>query len=356
MPPPRAPGILVVVALAVLAGSASALRLGAGVAPHGGMATDTVVRAVRVVGMTVSDMDRAVDFYTTVLTFRKLSDREVLGEQWERLTGVFGARMRIVRLALGDERLELTEYLAPTGRPVPVDSHSDDQWFQHVALIVSDMDSAYARLRHFKVRHASTGPQRLPDWNPAAGGIEAFYFKDPDGHALEILEFPEGKGDPKWRARDGRLFLGIDHTAIVVRDTERSLRFYRDVLGMRVAGESRNYGTEQEHLNNVEGASLRITGLRAAAGPGIELLEYLEPRTGRPTPDDVHSNDLIHWEITVEAPDLDESMSRVAGASVPVASRGPADLPPDALGFGRAVLLRDPDRHVLRLTDAERGR
>ena len=70
----------------------------------------------------------------------------------------------------------------------------------------------------------------------------------------------------------------------MVDDTEASLAFYRDALGFRVAGESLNFGTEQEHLNNVRGARLRITGLRAAAGPGIEFLEYLAPADGRPFP------------------------------------------------------------------------
>ena len=41
-------------------------------------------------------------------------------------------------------------------------------------------------------------------------------------------------------------FCGIDHTAIMVSDTETSLKFYRDTLGMQIAGESENYGTEQE--------------------------------------------------------------------------------------------------------------
>ena len=52
--------------------------------------------------------------------------------------------------------------------------------------------------------------------------------------------------------------------AIVVADTDVSLAFYRDALGMRVAGSSENYGSEQEHLNNIFGARLRITALRAA--------------------------------------------------------------------------------------------
>ena len=77
------------------------------------------------------------------------------------------------------------------------------------------MDKAYALLRKHKVEHASTGPQRLPDWNKNAGGIKAFYFRDPDKHWLEILQFPPDKGDQKWQKKE-KLFLGIDHTAIVV--------------------------------------------------------------------------------------------------------------------------------------------
>src|SRR6266478_1370295 len=70
--------------------------------------------AVESVGMTVSDMDRAVEFYSA-LTFQKISDTEVFGEQYEHLEGVFGARMRIVRMQLGNEYLDLTQYLAPPG-------------------------------------------------------------------------------------------------------------------------------------------------------------------------------------------------------------------------------------------------
>ena len=82
--------------------------------------------------------------------------------------------MRVVRMRLGDELIELTEYLTPRGRPVPGDSRGNDRWFQHIAIIVSDMDRAYARLREAKAQHASPAPQRLPDWNPTAGGIRAF--------------------------------------------------------------------------------------------------------------------------------------------------------------------------------------
>jgi catechol 2,3-dioxygenase-like lactoylglutathione lyase family enzyme len=306
------------------------------------------VSAVDSVGIVVEDMERSVRFFTDVLTFEKISDVEVTGGDHERLQGVFGLRLRIVRLRLGEESLELLDFIAPEGRPVPVDSRSHDRWFQHVALIVSDMDAAYARLRSHGVRHASSGPQRLPDWNKNAGGIEAFYFKDPDGHVLEVLRFPPDKGLAKWHARD-RLFLGIDHTAIVVDDTRRSLGFYRDGLGFRVAGESENYGIEQERLNNVFGARLRITALRARAGPGIELLEYLAPSDGRPAPADVRPNDLIAWRTRLLATDALKATQRLTPGAFAFVSPGVVALDDVTLGFTRGALVRDPDGHAVML-------
>jgi hypothetical protein len=54
------------------------------------------------------------------------------------------------------------------------------------------------------------------------------------------LWFPPGKGAPKWHQDTAKLFLGIDHTAIVVSNTETSLRCYRDLLGLQIVGESEN--------------------------------------------------------------------------------------------------------------------
>jgi catechol 2,3-dioxygenase-like lactoylglutathione lyase family enzyme len=252
---------------------------------------------VDAIGITVSDLDRSLEFYSKVLHFEKITEFEVLGDSYEHQEGIFGLRMRTARLRLGDETMELTEYLTPKGRPFPADTHSNDAWFQHIAIVVSDINRAYACLRQNRVQHASPGPQRLPDWNQAAAGIQAFYFRDPDGHFLEILQFPPGKGKENWQTSGDRMFLGIDHTAIVVRDTQASLRFCRDILLMRVAGESENYGIEQERLNNVFGARLHITSLAGEEGAGVEFLEYLSPGGGRPYPSDEKPNDIIHWQI-----------------------------------------------------------
>jgi catechol 2,3-dioxygenase-like lactoylglutathione lyase family enzyme len=304
------------------------------------------VRAIGPILITVSDIDRAIDFYSQVLTFQRVTDEELSGDEVEHLFGVFGAHIRLVRMLLGDESIELVEFLAPRGRPIPVDSHSNDLWFQHIAVIVSDMDRAYAILRQNKVEHTSSSPQTLPAWNKNAGGIKAFYFRDPDGHPVEILQFPDGKGSAKWHRNDGTLFLGIDHTAIAVSDTDSSLKFYRDLLGLHVAGESDNYGIEQERLNNVFGAHLRITALRASRGPGIELLEYLSPRDGRPFPVDEHANDIVHRQTELETGDADANIGPLQTARTPFISTSSVSFDPAKIGFRRALVVRDPDGHA----------
>jgi catechol 2,3-dioxygenase-like lactoylglutathione lyase family enzyme len=306
--------------------------------------------AVDSVGITVRDLDRAAAFYTEVLGFRRVAEWEASGDDYEHLYGVFGARVRIARLALGEESVELMEFVAPRGgRAAPADSRSNDRWFQHVAIIVDDMDRAYAWLRERGVEHASTGPQRLPDWNRDAGGIEAFYFRDPDGNHLEVIEFPPGKGDARWQSTE-RLFLGIDHTAIVVASTADSLRWYRDTLGMTIAGTAENYGPEQERLNNVFGARLRITALRADSGIGVELLEYLAPRTGRPMPVDTLAIDDWHWQINFALRDVREAAAVVHASSGP---GSPSYISPGAVTFAAparlgstALSVRDPDGHA----------
>lgn len=301
------------------------------------------IHAVSGVAITVDDLERSIAFYRDVLEFEVLTIEERGGDAVERLEGVFGARQRVATLRLGNERIELRDFLAQEGRSMPADSRGNDAWFQHVAIVVSDMTKAYAKLARQRVEHASSSPQRLPDWNPNAGGIEAFYFKDPDRHWLELIHFPAGKGDARWRAETNALFLGIDHTAIVVADTDAALAFYRDRLGLEVAGASENFGVEQERLNGVFGARLRITTLRAESGIGLELLDYLSPGDGRATPQDIGANDLQHWWTLLEVSDAETVLQATRARHPRWVSPGKVEIT-----AGRAAAtLRDPDLHGL---------
>ena len=308
-----------------------------------------LIIGVDAVALTVADADAEAAFFSRVLSFEKVSDVEVSGDDYEHLEGVFG--LRVVRMRLGGEFIELTEYLAPRGRAMPAESRSNDRWFQHVAIITSDMERAYQWLRKNRVEHASSGPQRLPDWNKNAGGIRAFYFKDPEGHVLEVLQFPADKGDAKWHRASDKLFLGIDHTAIVVGDTDASLAFYRDALGMHVAGESENYGTEQEHLNNVFGARLRITALRAATGPGIELLEYLAPRDGKPYPLESRANDLWQWQTRLAVTDAEQAARVLRERKSRFISSGVVAIGAAEQATFKGFVVRDPDGHAVQLSE-----
>jgi catechol 2,3-dioxygenase-like lactoylglutathione lyase family enzyme len=319
---------------------------------HALFAEEGLIRKVASVGMVVHKMERSLKFYTEVLNFEKISDVEILGEPYERLEGVFGLRMRVVKLKLGDELIELTEYLTPKGRPIPKNSRSQDKWFQHIAIVVSDMNKAYEHLRESGVQSVSTGPQKLPDWNKNAGGIEAFYFQDTDHHVLEVIHFPPGKGDLKWQIATDRLFLGIDHTAIVVSDTGKSLQFYRDFLNLKIAGESENYGTEQEHLNNVFGARLRITALRASEGPGIEFLEYLSPRDGKPYPGDAKANDVYFWQTKLFTNDISTVQEKTSASGGSWVSPGVVEIKDNAFDFEKGILIRDPDGHALEVVQS----
>ncbi len=232
----------------------------------------------------VSDLDRACDFYTQVLHFHAQPEEARDDGQ------------RIATLSLGEETLQLRQP-ATVGRPVPPGMESNDVRFQHLAIVVSDMEHAYRQLLAHGVTMVSDGPQTLPRSNYDAAGIAALYFRDPDGHFLELIRFPADKGEPRWHRRNGRLFLGIDHTAIVVRDLAASRHFYRDAMGLAVVGLSLNYGPEQERLNGVPGSRVDIVSFRGPRGPGLELLNYVAPRSTGIDAASTSASDLLQMKI-----------------------------------------------------------
>ena len=240
----------------------------------------------------VADLDRAKAFYRDALGFRAVSrggvDPAVLSAFDASDAGALEVVMR-----LGAEDMALVRFARP-GRPYPRDGRSDDLGFQHAAIVVSDMDAAYAHLclQREWLPISEGGPQALP---PANGAVRAFKFRDPDGHPLELLWFPPGQGRPVWRESGARTpFLGIDHSALCVASTRRSLRFYR-TLGFKVSEPSQNQGPAQARLDALPCVQVRVTGLRPASphGPGLELLEY-QP-SGRPAGVTALSDGVTDW-------------------------------------------------------------
>jgi len=309
-------------------------------------------KAVEVVnvGITVSDLDQAVTFFKEILSFEKVG--ETLSQDAE-LKDLFGMRdaeliIKKVQMKLGAEYIELIDFIQPLDeQQIPVDARSNDLWFQHLAIVVNDMDDAYEILQEANVQYVSTAPQTLPDYIPAAAGISAFYFRDHDGHNLEVIYFPKGKGDPKWQGVEEGPFIGIDHTAIGISDTEISAEFYSDFLGFEVKGNSENYGPEQEHLNQVFGAHLLITGLGTEKGFGVEFLDYLAPPGGRPYPENSEPNDLWHYHTTIRVDDIQAMYDKCIEADVEFISTEIVDLSETEFDGDQGFMIRDPDGHAL---------
>lgn len=334
------------------------------------------------VSFSCADAEACAAFFCSQLGCRRL-DAIHPGAAYASLIGLPGAQLKLVRLALGQERLELLEVLelAPgqrPGRPFAADSRSNDRWFQHICIVVRDLAQASAPLRRLiangSLQAISDAPQRLPDWNSAAAGIEAFKLHSPEGHCLELLHFPPGKGEARWHSGSDSaspangtspdpsdtdptgLFLGIDHSAIGVADTARSCRFYDQLLGLRLGGDGVNHGPEQDGLDGLAGTRVRISSHRCPSGAGIECLDYRRPTGGRAMPSDLAPQDRAHGQLRLllgqDPRQLEAIAARLEAYGGRLISPGVARLPePEAqqLGFQAGLQVSDPDGHRLQL-------
>ena len=135
--------------------------------------------------------------------------------------------------------------------------------------------------------------------------------------------------------------IGADHTGITVSNLERSLEFWRDVLGFELSHTAHQTGELAREITGVAGAELKLAVLKAPGGHKIELLEYLAP------PDRTKHADLrpcdvgsVHVALTVN--DLDAVLQRIAASGWKTAGK-PQTLQSGPNAGKRVVYVRDPD-------------
>jgi catechol 2,3-dioxygenase-like lactoylglutathione lyase family enzyme len=298
-----------------------------------------VLRLLRV-SRNVSNLAEAIAFYSGALGFFVTNEALIDDPAWGELMGIPGARGHTVVLRLGEQELALLAF-DPPGHPYPSASRSTDLWFQHLAIVVADMEAAYAQLcRHPFIAISDHGPQRLP---PNTGSVIAFKFRDPDGHPLELIQFPPGTGYSTWQKKQG-IFLGIDHSAIDVADMSQSLDFYTRALGLSVASRSINSGPEQGRLDHARDVVVEVVALRSdmEGPPHVELLGYERP-AGRPIPARVKANDLLADRLVLQVDELPRLVKALRAERVEFISSGIVTL----RDGHRAALLRDPTGHML---------
>jgi catechol 2,3-dioxygenase-like lactoylglutathione lyase family enzyme len=299
------------------------------------------LRLLRISRM-VSNLDQATAFYRDALDFSVTERAMFSGDAWGALTGVAGVRGTSVTMRLGEQALELVA-IEPRGDPYPPHSNLADLWFQHIAIVVSDIDAAYSRLCEYSFNPISEGgPRRLP---PGSGLVVAYKFRDPDGHPLELIQFPSGTGDAAWQQK-GIVLLGIDHSAIDVADIGQSIDFYTRILGFSVSSRAINSGPAQKRLDALQEDVVDVIALQPAiAGPPhVELLGYRRP-TGHPIPPDAKANDVFADRLVLQVDDLARLVDALRAERAAFVSPGVVALPHGQ----HAALVRDPSGHLLLL-------
>jgi catechol 2,3-dioxygenase-like lactoylglutathione lyase family enzyme len=141
------------------------------------------------------------------------------------------------------------------------------------------------------------------------------------------------------------MIRGIHHTAVSTPDIERSLRFYRDLLGFEVVFASGwEAGTQgADRITGLKDSSARVVMLKAG-NAYIELFQYASPTPKaaellRPVCD----HGITH--ICLDVADIDAEYQRLEQAGVQF------HCPPQGVGALRATYGRDPDGNVFELLE-----
>lgn len=297
------------------------------------MAVSRIVR----ISLTTQCPERLGTFYADAFGFSRTGTERRCAAWFGQLMGLDGVEAEATELRLGEEAVELLAF-SRLGAPYPPEVAANDARFQHFAIVVSDMQAAYERLRACQGWSAISvgGPQQLPS---RSGGVIAFKFRDPEGHPLELLQFPPNKAPPPWgRSPPAGPCLGIDHSAVTAACGAASIEFYRS-LGFRIVAQTLNRGIEQDRLDGLQGGRVEVTALTApgAAPPHLELLYYGPPADIGPVilaSNDLAATRLVFAADTVALP----AMSSADGS--PISSVRMND--------GRyGVQVHDPTGHAL---------
>jgi catechol 2,3-dioxygenase-like lactoylglutathione lyase family enzyme len=298
------------------------------------------------VSLTVADIAKIAAFYRNSLGLMVGLEQTLEDPAWNSLLGLeSGARVHAADVMIGRQTIQLTA-IDPPGKPYPPERASNDQWFQHFALVCRDIAKVESRSRgDSPCVITSGGPVLLP---PNTGSVTAFKFRDPEGHPLELISFPDGVGAPIWQGMPGTGILGYDHTAISVMDVERSTAFYTGLLGFHVGGRSLNRGPQQDRLDGFTGCEVDVVALEPAADavPHVELLHYRTPR-GRTLVAEVKASDVASARQIHKVKELDSLTGRLKSEGVRFVSPGLVNLNDG----GKAVTIRDPDGHMLVLME-----
>jgi catechol 2,3-dioxygenase-like lactoylglutathione lyase family enzyme len=135
--------------------------------------------------------------------------------------------------------------------------------------------------------------------------------------------------------------IAADHTGITVSNLERSLAFWRDVLGFELSHTAHQTGEMASEITGVEGAEIKLAVVKTPGGHKIELLEYIAP-ADRQRHVDFRPCDVGSVHVALIVDDLDAVLSAINASGWKAAGK-PQTLQSGPNAGKRVVYVRDPD-------------
>ena len=235
---------------------------------------------VNSVVISVKDLNTSLKFYSDTLGFKKIADVELGGERIERLWGLQKrTRARAIVLGRAGARagmVRLVQFTPRSSRFVHQDSQLWDIGVLYLHILVDDIDRRYDELR--ARGYEFFGPPtvwQIPEQNRT---IKEALFRGPDGLIIDLLHSETG---PTKLDEKRPKYSEITTSARVVKEIDRLLPFYRDLLGYRVIKDQVPGNKQLDTVLHLPpGSRIRVVHLASGSNQAgkIELVEFLNVR------------------------------------------------------------------------------
>lgn len=265
----------------------------------------SIVSGVHHVALGVADLEGMKSFYRDVLGFSEVfaefgdSEQEIMHEVARSSRVVFAGA--ILQQKAGGMLLELIRMREPVPRPIRKDGRYGDIGVAKVTIAVSDIDRISRRLKGRVPLCSAAKKAVIPEW----GDYRFVYCRDPEGNLVELAEFADGEIDED--------FGGARSVGIAVTDLDRSIEFYRTLLGQEktVIRSHTAFSGLLDEITGGERAQARSCLLSSSGtvDGAVELFEVTRPR-GRSIPFSVLWGDLGYLQVAFNCADVRGMVAR----------------------------------------------
>lgn len=303
------------------------------------------------IGLHVEDLEQALNFFVDQLQLEvenrgKVDDPLIRALVEEPSAPLEGARLHLPRAPAA---IQLTENKSAKR----IDNRHPNPGTCHLAFFTHDVESTWSKLASTGCQLVSTGVISVD--TDVVSGTKAIYCIGPDGYRVEFMQ---GPGYLDGSSRDPDAIPNFQranefcHLGIQVEDRDRSLAFYRDLLGIESIAEWVEVDPATKAIVGVPEAELNMAIMRLPGLSGthacFEVIEYQNtPRE----PVDTRNRNNGTFHLAFSVPDLDAMLQKLEEFGSPLLEPGVLVLPDGR----RTLCCEDPDGIRVQFIEAVPG-